>query len=88
LPADRAESVARTLARLGHVPPKDVRFAGRSRHDGEPGEGPISRLDHVRGYPTVYVIDAEGKIRSKNARGDALDQLVEQLVSEREAAGR
>jgi thiol-disulfide isomerase/thioredoxin len=26
-------------------------------HDGEPGEGPIARLYHVRGYPTVYVIE-------------------------------
>ena len=38
-------------------------------HDGEPGEGPIAKLYHVRGYPTVYVIDAEGKIRSKMVAG-------------------
>ena len=56
-------------------------------HDGEPGTGPIAKLYHVRGYPTVYVIDAEGKIRSKTAHGDSLDQLVEKLVAEREGAG-
>ncbi len=56
-------------------------------HDGAPDVGPIARLYHVRGYPTVYVIDAEGKIRSKSSHGDQLDQLVEQLVAEREAVG-
>ena len=56
-------------------------------HDGEPGAGPIAKLYHVRGYPTVYVIDGEGKIRSKSSHGDALDKLVEQLVAEQEAAG-
>jgi hypothetical protein len=65
-------------------------------HDREPGleegavtstEGPIAKLYRVQGYPTIYVIDAEGKIRSKTAHGDSLDQLVEKLVAEREAAG-
>jgi thiol-disulfide isomerase/thioredoxin len=54
-------------------------------HDGSPGEGPIARLYHVQGYPTVYVIDAAGNIRSKKALGDSLDQLVEKLVAEQEA---
>ena len=54
--------------------------------DGGPGEGPIAKLYHLRGYPT-FVIDAEGKIRSKFSRGESLDQLVEQLVAEKEAAG-
>jgi|GEM_PF-1345594 len=65
-------------------------------HDRTPGfeesavlttDGPIAKLYHVRGYPTVYVIDAEGKIRSKKAIGNALDQLVEKLVAEKEATG-
>lgn len=56
--------------------------------DGEPGAGPIANLYHVRSYPTVYVIDADGKIRGKDAHGLALDQLVERLVTERESAGR
>lgn len=54
--------------------------------DGEPGEGPIAKLYHVRGYPTTFVIDADGKIRSKATQGEALDRLVESLVAEREAA--
>jgi RNA polymerase sigma factor (sigma-70 family) len=57
-------------------------------NDGEPGEGPIVKLYHVRGYPTVYVIDADGRIRAKDSHGRFLDELVEKLVTEREAAGR
>jgi hypothetical protein len=52
-----------------------------------PGDRPIVQLYRVRGYPTVYVIDAEGMIRAKDAQGDVLDQLVEKLVAELEAAG-
>ncbi len=54
--------------------------------DGGPGDGPIARLYHTQGYPTL-VLDAEGKIRSKFAKGGSLDQLAEELVAEREAAG-
>ena len=57
-------------------------------HDSSPGEGPIAKLYHVKGYPTIYVIDATGKIRSKRAQGDSLDQLVEKLVAEQEAASK
>jgi RNA polymerase sigma factor (sigma-70 family) len=56
--------------------------------DGVPGDGPIAKLYHVRGYPTVYVIDADGKIRSKKVIGTSLDQLVDKLVAEKEAAGK
>lgn len=56
-------------------------------HDGEPGEGPIAKLYHVQGYPTVYVIDAEGKIRSKRSLGSSLDELVEKLVFGQESGG-
>ena len=56
--------------------------------DGGPGDGPIAKLYHLRGLPTVYVIDAQGKIRSKDAIGGSLDQLVEELVAEREAVAK
>jgi hypothetical protein len=42
----------------------------------------------VKGYPTVFVLDAEGKIRSKRSLGNELDQLVEKLVVERESASK
>jgi RNA polymerase sigma factor (sigma-70 family) len=53
-------------------------------HDGEDDAGPIVERYHVRGYPTVFVIDAQGVIRNKNAHGEGLDQLVETLVKETE----
>lgn len=56
-------------------------------YDGGPGAGPIAKLYRVRAYPTIYVIDAQGKIRSKNSVGGSLDEVVEKLVAEQEAAG-
>jgi thiol-disulfide isomerase/thioredoxin len=53
-------------------------------HDGENGGGPIETLYHVRGFPTVFVIDAEGTIRATDAIGKGLDEIVEKLVGEAE----
>ena len=39
-------------------------------HDGEEPGGPIVEKFHVRGYPTIFVIDGKGIIRNKNARGE------------------
>jgi hypothetical protein len=33
--------------------------------DGAPDTGPIVKRYRIRGYPTVFVIDAQGKIRHK-----------------------
>jgi thiol-disulfide isomerase/thioredoxin len=52
-------------------------------HDGE-DSGPIADLYHVSGFPTVFVIDANGQIRSTRSHGDGLAKLVEQLVVEAE----
>ncbi len=57
-------------------------------NDGAPDSGPIAKLYHVQGYPTVFVIDAKGTIRSKNSHGGALVELVEKLVAEQESAGK
>jgi hypothetical protein len=51
-------------------------------YDGEPGEGPIAKTYHIQGYPTVMVIDAEGKLRSKNGRGKSLEAIVDKLLTE------
>ncbi|MHC5542778.1 peroxiredoxin family protein, partial [Singulisphaera rosea] len=48
-------------------------------HDGE-DDGPIVEKYHVRGYPTLFVIDAKGVIRRKNVIGDVLDKVVEDLL--------
>jgi thiol-disulfide isomerase/thioredoxin len=47
--------------------------------------GIVAKLG-VRAWPTVYVIDAQGVIRYKNVRGEPLDQAVDRLVAEAEAA--
>jgi thiol-disulfide isomerase/thioredoxin len=49
-------------------------------YDGAPGVGPIAGRYHVRGYPSVFVLDASGVIR---ARGRAdLDRAVDKLLEE------
>ncbi len=53
-------------------------------NDGDPGEGPIASAYHVRGFPTIIVIDAKGIMRSANATGSGLDKMVEDLVKEAE----
>jgi hypothetical protein len=53
----------------------------------EPNDRAIVKLYHVRGHPTIYVIDAKGKIRSKDALGPSLDEIVGRLVAETETAG-
>jgi thiol-disulfide isomerase/thioredoxin len=58
------------------------RMTWPSWYDGAPGDGPIVKRYHVRSYPTVFVLDAKGVIRSKNARGEGLDQLVDKLLNE------
>jgi peroxiredoxin len=47
--------------------------------------GSIVAAYNVRGWPTVYVIDARGVIRAKNLRGKNLDAPLEALVAEAEA---
>ena len=42
----------------------------------------ISDTWQVRGWPTVYLIDAEGVIRYKNPRGKELDNAIEELLAE------
>ena len=61
----------------------------RSFWNGPDGtSGPISTAWNVRGWPTIYVIDAKGVIRFKNARGKAMDKAVDELIAEiTESAG-
>ena len=49
-----------------------------ARDDG----GPIVETYHVRGYPTLFVIDAKGVIRRKNVIGEELDRAVDDLLKE------
>jgi hypothetical protein len=45
----------------------------------------ILRAWNVESYPTVYVIDHTGVIRSKTARGLELDRLLDDLIKKAEA---
>ncbi len=47
----------------------------------------MSVRHHVRGFPTVVVIDAKGNLRDQSMiMGDELDKPLEGLVAEAEAA--
>ena len=54
--------------------------------DGGDTSGPIATAWNVRGWPTIYVLDAKGVIRFKNVRGDAMEKAVEELLAESEKA--
>ncbi len=58
----------------------------RSFWNGPDGTGgPISTQWNVRGWPTIYILDHEGKIRFKGPRGEAMDEAVDQLLAEMKA---
>src|SRR5947209_7125046 len=46
--------------------------------------GSIANRYLVNGWPTIYVLDAEGVIRCVQPRGRGLDEAVEKLVREAE----
>ena len=48
---------------------------------------PVADLYRVRGYPTIYVLDAEGRIVAQGLRGERLNQKIEELVSALESKG-
>jgi len=58
----------------------------RSFWNGPKGtQGPISQAWHVRGWPTIYVLDGDGVIRYRDVRGPDMDRAVDQLLKEMEA---
>ena len=65
---------------------KEENITWRSFWNGPKGtSGPISSKWNVRGWPTIYVIDAKGVIRFKNVRGAKMDAAVDELLAERSA---
>lgn len=54
----------------------------RSFWDGGGTNGPIATRWNVTGWPTIYVLDADGRIRFKNIRGRDLDSAVDALLEE------
>jgi hypothetical protein len=62
---------------------KDKNITWRSFWNGPEGTGgPISKKWGVQGWPTIYVLDAEGVIRYKNVRGAKMDDAVSTLLAE------
>ena len=54
--------------------------------DGGGTSGPIATAWNVSGWPTIYVIDANGVIRAKGHGGDAIAKMIEECVAEAEKA--
>ena len=54
----------------------------RSVWDGPTTEGPIATRWHVTGWPTLYVLDHEGRIRFVDARHEVTLKAVAQLLEE------
>ena len=61
------------------------RITWRSFWDGGSTKGPIATRWNVQGWPTIYVLDAEGRIRFKDVREEALDRAVDELLAEAKA---
>ena len=62
---------------------KEKNISWRSFWNGPEGTGgPISKAWQVKGWPTIYVLDAEGKIRYKNVRGEKMDEALTALLAE------
>tara|TARA_R110002072_G_scaffold41023_1_gene115656 strand:- start:529 stop:837 length:309 start_codon:yes stop_codon:yes gene_type:complete len=62
---------------------QEERITWRSFWNGPKGtRGPISAEWNVRGWPTIYIIDHKGVIRAKNKRGEAMEELVMELLAE------
>ena len=62
---------------------KEKNISWRSFWNGPDGtSGPISTKWNVSGWPTIYIIDADGFIRYKNARGPKMDEALTELLAE------
>ncbi len=66
---------------------KDEQITWRSFWNGGSTNGPISTTWNVHGWPTIYVLDAEGKIRYRGVKGEKLDQAIDTLLAELERSG-
>ncbi|MFK7766217.1 MAG: TlpA family protein disulfide reductase [Mariniblastus sp.] len=62
---------------------KAKNISWRSFWNGPNGaSGPISTQWNVSSWPTLYLIDAEGKIRFKNLHGAEMDDAITKLMAE------
>jgi len=66
---------------------KDEKITWRSFADGGTG-GPISKAWEINGWPTLFLIDGDGKLRKKwigNPGEQILDAAIESVVAETKA---
>jgi hypothetical protein len=65
---------------------KDEKITWRSFSSGEKGtQGPIPTEFGIRGWPSIFLIDAEGKLRHKwvgSPGEEVLDKAIDELVAE------
>ena len=78
--ADRTEAAAR--AAVANEP-----ITWPNWFDGIDSHQKIAARYHVRTFPTVFVLDANGIIRFKDVRGAKLDEAVDQLLAEMGKSG-
>lgn len=50
--------------------------------DGGSTSGPIATAWGIEGWPTIYIIDADGVIRAEGLRGEELEAKVRELLAE------
>lgn len=44
--------------------------------------GPWATQWNVRGWPTLYIIDSQGRIRAKGLRGEEMNAMIAKLLAE------
>lgn len=54
----------------------------RTWWDGGNTRGPIASEWGVYSWPTIYVLDGDGRIRYTNVRGEKMDEAVDALLAE------
>ena len=54
----------------------------RSFFDGGSTDGPIATRWNIGGWPTTFIIDADGVIRARDLRDEEAEQMIVQLLTE------
>ena len=60
---------------------KDQEITWRQAIDGSTS-GPLAKRWNIKGWPTIFVVDAKGVIRYKNVREKAMDDAIDTLLEE------
>lgn len=61
---------------------KKENITWRSWWDGGNTSGPIAKAWNIKGWPTIYVLDAKGVLRHRDLRDKELDAAVDALLKE------